>query len=117
MTAAASIGLPLRDKPPMHVAWCGGVSRSSSGAAAVGPRVEVPAELARCLGLGDGCRVALQPLLDAGAGRPPIAESVQVEPAAESDWEVLEVNAGHVEDVMLQQVGVGMGGISTSHLW
>ena len=51
-------------------------------------------------------QVVVQPLLPPAMLPPPEAISVQVEPLAESDWEVVEMNAGHLEDTMLQQVGV-----------
>lgn len=70
-------------------------------------------ELAACLQLRPHTLVAIQPLTT-GKEVPP-AVSIEVEPASESDWEVLEVNAGHVEDVMLQQVclSVGLLGVGT----
>ena len=37
--------------------------------------------------------------------RSSLSSAVQVEPVGTSDWEVVEMNAGHLEVVMLQQVG------------
>lgn len=83
--------------------------------------------MAKSLGLADGTQVLMQPLVLPAAMPPPPAISVQVyqsppnvgnlsfltflkfcnqkvEPIAESDWEVVDLNSGHVEDIMLQQV-------------
>lgn len=93
-------GLPAPGRQPCVVAWYGATSHSPH-------TIEVPLELAACLQLRPHTLVAIQPLT--GGREVPSAVSVEVEPASESDWEVLEVNAGHVEDVMLQQVGWSVG--------
>ena len=81
-------------------------SLGSGGGGAAGSRalIELPAELARSLDLSDGTEVLMQPLLTPDAPTVPPATSLQVEPVGESDWEVVELNAGHVEDIMLHQV-------------
>lgn len=110
-------GAPIRGRPPVYVAWGGGVARSNNA-------VEVPAGLAACLGLapphghmgaqgrgnmgrmgapggmGPGLTVSVQPLLGV-----PAAEAVEVEPRDASDWEVLESNAQALEEQILNQVG------------
>ena len=56
-------------------------------------------KLAECLGLHDGTTLYLRALTDVAN-----ATSVEVEPATEDDWEILELNAGFVEDHILSQV-------------
>ncbi len=89
----AHAGLPVKGKAPWFVGWCGGTSRSIS--------VEVPSELAKCLNIVPHTFVIVEPV---PSNALPWAVSVEVEPVTESDWEVLEANAGMIEDVMLQQV-------------
>jgi hypothetical protein len=50
-----------------------------------------------------GFKVLMEPLLSPSS-RPPHCTSLQVEPVSEDDWEVLERNARHLEEVLLQQV-------------
>ena len=56
-------------------------------------------KLAECVGLHDGATLYLRALTDVAN-----AVSVEVEPATEDDWEILELNAGFVEDHILSQV-------------
>ncbi|BDA47966.1 probable peroxisome biogenesis factor 1 [Coccomyxa sp. Obi] len=79
--------------PVCHVAW--------AGAAASSHALEMPAALARCLGLSDGALVALRALPEV-----PLASSVSVEPADADDWEQVELNAEYMEEQLLNQVGV-----------
>lgn len=58
----------------------------------------VPSGLAACLGLPAGAAVAAE----VAAGLPP-ADVVAVEPASSSDWEVLQLNAGLLEEQILSQ--------------
>ncbi|KAG1668639.1 hypothetical protein FOA52_002493 [Chlamydomonas sp. UWO 241] len=97
VTVLDAAGLPEAGRPQHVVAWGGGVSRN--GAAVL----QLPAELGRCLGVAHGARVALAPLARAAIPR---AVSVEVEPVGASDWEVVEANAGHLEDGLLRQVAV-----------
>ncbi|KAL4452226.1 hypothetical protein ABPG75_007888 [Micractinium tetrahymenae] len=87
-------GLSLPSDTPIYVAWDG----ASSGQPGI---VGLPAALARALGLADGTTVAVKQLAQA-----PPALSVTVEPASEDDWEVVEMNAGFLEEQLLTQVGV-----------
>ena len=49
--------------------------------------------------LPDGAAVYLRALTDVAN-----AVSIEVEPATEDDWEILELNAGFAEDHILSQV-------------
>ena len=77
--------------PVCHVAW--------AGAAASSHALEIPAALARCLGLSDGALVALCAMPEV-----PLATSVSVEPADADDWEQVELNAEYMEEQLLNQV-------------
>ncbi|KAJ2849762.1 Peroxisome biosynthesis protein pex1, partial [Coemansia erecta] len=88
-----------------HVAWSGGESqieehRDQSGALSTSV-LEIDATYGRRLGLVDGATVALEyaPQID-------ICTSASVEPASFDDWEILELNAGVIEERLLQQVRV-----------
>eukprot|EP00884_Botryococcus_braunii_P019130 jgi/Botrbrau1/5900/Bobra.0366s0078.1 len=82
---------------PVHVACAGGASR--------GDYLEVPAGLALALGLMEGSRVAVRALPNV-----PAALSVTVEPSSPDDWELVEMNADHMEEQLLNQVGVASVG-------
>lgn len=84
-------GISLPSDTPIYVAWDG----ASSGQPGV---VGLAAALARALGLADGAAVAVRQLPQA-----PPASSVTVEPASEDDWEVVEMNAGFLEEQLLSQ--------------
>jgi len=56
--------------------------------------------LAACLGLRHGSLCQLSVVEGVAA-----AQVVGVEPATPDDWEVLEQNSGHLEEVLLSQVG------------
>lgn len=74
-----------------HVAWSGNASR--------GQHLEVPGALAGCLGIAQGITVTVRAVPDI-----PEAIGVCVEPISVDDWEVVEQNAGHMEDQILTQV-------------
>ncbi|KAI5071916.1 hypothetical protein GOP47_0014167 [Adiantum capillus-veneris] len=76
-----------------YLAWAGAASSSSS--------IEISKRLADSVGLPCGARFRVRALRDVAH-----AETVEVEPATENDWEILELNAGFVEDHILSQVGV-----------
>lgn len=78
------------DATVWHVAW--------AGAAASGQALEVPAALARRQGLAEGARVSVRALPDT-----PAAQAVCVEPDSTDDWEQLELNAGYIEEQLLNQ--------------
>ena len=90
--------------PLMHkfVSWRGSVVSSNHVGS---PVVEIPSMLGECLGLRHGMFVLLLPLFQP-ISMPPSASSVTLEPLTEDDWEVLEANASHVEEVVLQQTAV-----------
>ncbi|MCO5559635.1 hypothetical protein L7F22_013236 [Adiantum nelumboides] len=81
------------DAGPWYLAWAGATSSSSS--------IEISKRLADCLGLPCGARFHVRALRDVAN-----AETVEVEPATEDDWEILELNAGFAENHILSQVGV-----------
>ncbi|GAX80046.1 hypothetical protein CEUSTIGMA_g7485.t1 [Chlamydomonas eustigma] len=91
-------GLPLKGRPPVFAAWCGNTSRSNN-------ILEIPRDWAGSLGLLQGSKVLMEPLLNPSSWLPRCT-SLQVEPVAEDDWEVVERNAGHLEEVLLHQVAV-----------
>lgn len=78
---------------PWYLAW--------GGAGAASSQIEVPEALAECIGLADGTRVHVRVLSDLSR-----ASKVEIEPASEDDWEVLELNADYLEEQILNQVGV-----------
>ncbi|KAK9802910.1 hypothetical protein WJX73_005371 [Symbiochloris irregularis] len=80
------------------VAWGGRPSASAS-------EVEIPRELAACLHLPEGTTVQIK-----ARSEVPAAEMVTVEPASEDDWEMVELNAAHVEQTLLNQAGVACEG-------
>ena len=77
--------------PHWHVAW--------SGAASKGQHIEIPGALAGCLGIAAGISVTVRAIYNI-----PEATGVCVEPISVDDWEVVEQNAGHLEDQILAQV-------------
>ncbi|KAL0051151.1 hypothetical protein WJX82_002808 [Trebouxia sp. C0006] len=80
-----------------HVSW--------GGAASKGQYLEIPAALAGCLGIAQGITVSVRVVTDI-----PEAIGVCVEPLSVDDWEVVEQNAGHMEEQILSQVGVVQAG-------
>jgi len=74
-----------------HVSW--------GGAASKGQHLEIPAALAGCLGIAQGITVSVRVVTDI-----PEAIGVCVEPLSIDDWEVVEQNAGHMEEQILSQV-------------
>ena len=55
--------------------------------------------MADCLGIAQGIQVTAEAVADV-----PEALGVCVEPISSDDWEVVEQNAGHMEDHILTQV-------------
>ena len=90
LACAGSLAEPHGDASVWHVAW--------AGAAASGQALEVPAALARRQGLAEGARVSVRALPDT-----PAAQAVCVEPDSTDDWEQLELNAGYIEEQLLNQ--------------
>jgi hypothetical protein len=87
-------GAPIRGAPPLFAAWQGSVGAADGV-------LGVPSVLAACLSLRPGALVQLVPLRGV-----PAAEAVIVEPLTGDDWEVIDLNAGHLEERMLEQVGL-----------
>jgi len=87
----------MRAPRPMFAAWQGSVCAADS-------TLGVPSVLAACLGLRQGALVQLRPL-----GGVACAEAVVVEPLTGDDWEVIDLNAGHLEEKLLEQVRVRSG--------
>lgn len=98
-TAVVSIPLALilhrQREPSLAVAWGGEASDAG--------KIGIPSGLATALGLKVGDQVDVVP---APSSSIPIAESISVEPANADDWEVVELNAGFLEDNALNQVGL-----------
>ena len=94
-------GVALPSDTPCYASWVG----DTCAAGCVG----VPTAVARALGLQEGAAVAVRPLPDA-----PPAVSVTVEPASEDDWEIVQLNAGFIEETLLTQVG---GVLRDCHAW
>eukprot|EP01105_Mastigella_eilhardi_P024813 TRINITY_DN6551_c0_g1_i1.p1 TRINITY_DN6551_c0_g1~~TRINITY_DN6551_c0_g1_i1.p1 ORF type:complete len:816 (-),score=186.40 TRINITY_DN6551_c0_g1_i1:30-2210(-) len=61
--------------------------------------MEIGPEFAACLGLRDGQMVTVEPLEKVAT-----ATTVLVEPASPDDWEILELNAGFIEEQLLSQI-------------
>ncbi|KAJ2395068.1 Peroxisome biosynthesis protein pex1, partial [Coemansia sp. RSA 2603] len=88
-----------------YVGWCGGESlaseyRDHSGALSTHV-LELDGAFGRRLGLADGETVAVE-----YEGSAEVCSSVAVEAAGFDDWEVLELNAGAVEERLLGQARV-----------
>ena len=96
-TAAVSRPRPLllhrQGKDAVAVAWGGEASEAG--------KIGVPSGLALALGLHAGDKVDVVP---APSSSLPVAESISVEPANADDWEVVELNAGYLEENALSQV-------------
>ena len=84
-------GLFLPGHLACHAAWAG----AGSAPGCIG----IPAGLAGVLGVREGSTVAVQ-----AAEGVPAAASLTVEPASEDDWEIIELNAGYLEEHLLNQV-------------
>ena len=61
--------------------------------------MDIPAALASCLGIAQGLTVSVKALPDV-----PQAIGICVEPVSTDDWEVVEQNAGYMEEQILNQV-------------
>lgn len=60
---------------------------------------QVDQKLAECISLPDGTKVQVKAVANL-----PIAGEVFIEPSAEDDWEILELNSEHAEEAILKQV-------------
>ncbi|KAF5200132.1 Atp-dependent zinc metalloprotease ftsh [Thalictrum thalictroides] len=77
-----------------HVAWSGSASSSSSA-------IEIAQQLADCISLPDHTIVQVR-----ASSHLPKATEVTIEPHGVDDWEVMELNSEHAEEVILKQVGI-----------
>ncbi|KAJ1723679.1 Peroxisome biosynthesis protein pex1 [Coemansia erecta] len=88
-----------------YVAWAGGESRTSEHRDHTGALsthvLELDSTLGRHLGLSDGASVTVEHVSKAE-----VCTQVAVEPMGFDDWEVLELNAGAVEEGLLAQARV-----------
>ncbi|KAF9433755.1 Peroxisome biosynthesis protein pex1 [Entomortierella beljakovae] len=92
-----------------YVGWNGGASAGSGGSTIPGPRpgahlgdtIEMDPQFGQAIGLRAGQKVNIDFVKTVQDGI-----SVNVAPYSEDDWEILELNAGYVEDQMLNQVRV-----------
>ncbi|KAJ2733104.1 Peroxisome biosynthesis protein pex1 [Coemansia sp. BCRC 34962] len=85
--------------------WSGGASQSSGHRDHAGVLssdvLEIDSVFGRQLGLSDGISVGVEYVADVGT-----CTAAEVEPAAADDWEILSLNAGVVEERLLQQARV-----------
>ena len=109
---------------PVYVGWAG-ESTTSPGV------IEVPSALASCLSLVPGSRLQVRGdvkccvcmcwklVLACGQvralGQLPRASTLVVEPASESDWELVELNAAFLELNMLQQASSPRHAAASGH--
>ncbi|WIA28210.1 hypothetical protein OEZ86_010771 [Tetradesmus obliquus] len=84
---------PASSAAPRYVAWSGDECPPGT--------IQLSAGLAGVLQLPAGTEVLLEALPRLAA-----AAAVVVEPASAADWEVVELNAGLLEDMLLSQAGV-----------
>jgi peroxin-1 len=87
--------------------WSGGCSTAVKGQ----ETIELDFQVAKACGLKDGQHASVEFLHDV-----PIAKTVQVEPVGSDDWEILELNAGIMEEQLLNQCRVVNQG-QLLHLW
>lgn len=93
----------------VYLGWTGLSSKARPVALPVGGRdsarqhdvgvVELDVALAGTLGLADGQKVTVTIHLD-----PPLATTVEIEPATPEDWELVELHAGFLEANLLSQI-------------
>ncbi|KAJ0975826.1 hypothetical protein J5N97_017791 [Dioscorea zingiberensis] len=88
-----ALELRSRSGASWHLAWSGSASRSQA--------IEVAHKFAECISLPDGTKVQVK-----AAANLPKAGEVSIEPNTEDDWEILELNSDHAEEVILKQVGI-----------
>jgi hypothetical protein len=87
--------------------WSGGCSTAVKGQ----ETIELDFQVAKACGLKDGQFYSVEFLNDV-----PVATTVQVEPLGSDDWEILELNAGLMEEQLLNQCRVVNQG-QILHLW
>ncbi|KAH8922700.1 AAA-domain-containing protein [Atractiella rhizophila] len=97
-----------KDREPLFVGWTGLGSTAAFGNV---ENIEIDSALANDSALGDGEHVTIT--LHRSI---PVAKSVSVDPLSVDDWEILESNAGLLEDTLLSQVRAVKPG-STVGVW
>eukprot|EP00939_MAST-03C_sp_MAST-3C-sp1_P004851 g4851.t1 len=79
----------------VYVGWAGEFAKGD------GYVLELSSAFAKCLGLKEGSSVDM-----CVAPVAPIVNSIEVEPLTQDDWEIIELNGGHVEEKLLSQIAV-----------
>ncbi|KAG6602857.1 putative peroxisome biogenesis factor [Phytophthora cinnamomi] len=86
------------------VGWIGGLVKDGALRSDV---IEVPVELARCVGLQEHLEKAPQTFIGVHVvDALPIARQVNVEPCTPDDWELIQLHAGAIETELLRQMCV-----------
>ncbi|KAE8900407.1 hypothetical protein PF005_g1768 [Phytophthora fragariae] len=86
------------------VGWIGGLVKDGPLRSEV---IQVPAELARCVGLQEHLEKAPQTFIGVHVvDALPIARQVNVEPCTPDDWELIQLHAGAIETELLRQMCV-----------
>ncbi|KAI8892430.1 P-loop containing nucleoside triphosphate hydrolase protein [Globomyces pollinis-pini] len=96
----SSVGLILQlntKSSSVFVAWAGGSSSPLNGS----ETLEIDRNYAHALGLSHASVVSVKIINSC-----PIASSISVEPWTSDDWEIIELNAGYLEEQFLNQVRV-----------
>jgi hypothetical protein len=90
------------ESQPIYLGWKGEVCREQDYNSGNNQRLEISAIYASCLGIKDGDVLTIERFTgDAVGGRLPVGKQVQVSPASEDDWEVVEVSAETLEMTLL----------------
>ncbi|KAJ2810257.1 Peroxisome biosynthesis protein pex1, partial [Coemansia furcata] len=101
---ACTLGVGTRSATSQQ-GWSGGVSQSSEHRDRTGALasdvLEIDSVFGRQLGVADGDSVSVSYVADVGT-----CTATEVEPASADDWEILSLNAGAVEERLLQQARV-----------
>ncbi|KAH7908843.1 P-loop containing nucleoside triphosphate hydrolase protein [Hygrophoropsis aurantiaca] len=99
-----AVHLKLNESVEAYVGWTGMASASSLAhfnSSNTEETVEIDPQYAQNLGFNHGDLVEIGLLHDLG-----FASSVGTEPVTADDWEIIEINASHVESTLLSQVRV-----------
>ncbi|EEY70091.1 peroxisome biogenesis factor, putative [Phytophthora infestans T30-4] len=86
------------------VGWIGGIAKDGALRSDI---VEIPAELARCVGIQDHLEKMPQAFIGVHVVEAlSIARQVNVEPCTADDWELIQLHAGAIETELLRQMCV-----------
>ncbi|KAG6971582.1 hypothetical protein JG687_00001937 [Phytophthora cactorum] len=86
------------------VGWIGGIVKDGALRSDV---IEVPVELARCMGIQDHLEKMPQAFIGVHVVEAlPIARQVNVDPCTPDDWELIQLHAGAIETELLRQMCV-----------